>query len=220
MIPRGTGWDFVRTFDIPRDLDAAIDVALHGAVREIDLGARDVPDVGRRGGALATSRTSPARASRARSRSARTSPRRRSAARSRTTGRRSPSSSAGRRARCASRSTARSRSGKMIDAIVCNGRYLGGGMMMCPEAEPDDGALRRPPHRRRDEARPPVRAPEDVQGEAPPASAPRAPARQRRDRSSRRAAADRARRRAAGDDAGALRDRPASACGCGFRLAS
>ena len=35
VIPRGTGWDFVRTFDIPRDLDAAIDVALGGAVREI-----------------------------------------------------------------------------------------------------------------------------------------------------------------------------------------
>jgi diacylglycerol kinase (ATP) len=32
-----------------------------------------------------------------------------------------------------------SRSGRMIDAMICNGRYLGGGMMMCPEAEPDDG---------------------------------------------------------------------------------
>ena len=31
------------------------------------------------------------------------------------------------------------RGGKMIDAIVANGRYLGGGMMMLPEAEPDDG---------------------------------------------------------------------------------
>ena len=39
VIPRGTGWDFVRTFDIPRDLDAAIDVALNGAVREIDAGS-------------------------------------------------------------------------------------------------------------------------------------------------------------------------------------
>ena len=27
----------------------------------------------------------------------------------------------------------------MIDVMVANGRYLGGGMMMCPEAEPDDG---------------------------------------------------------------------------------
>ena len=39
VIPRGTGWDFVRTFDIPRDLDSAIDVALAGAVRTIDLGS-------------------------------------------------------------------------------------------------------------------------------------------------------------------------------------
>ncbi len=31
------------------------------------------------------------------------------------------------------------RSGKMIDTMVANGRYLGGGMMMLPEAEPDDG---------------------------------------------------------------------------------
>lgn len=34
-----------------------------------------------------------------------------------------------------------SRSGRMIDAMICNGRYLGGGMMMCPDAEPDDGAF-------------------------------------------------------------------------------
>ena len=31
------------------------------------------------------------------------------------------------------------REGRMIDVMVCNGRYLGGGMMMCPEAKPDDG---------------------------------------------------------------------------------
>ena len=27
----------------------------------------------------------------------------------------------------------------MIDVMVANGRFLGGGMMMLPEAEPDDG---------------------------------------------------------------------------------
>jgi diacylglycerol kinase family enzyme len=27
----------------------------------------------------------------------------------------------------------------MHEVIVANGRYLGGGMMMCPEASPDDG---------------------------------------------------------------------------------
>jgi len=38
VIPRGTGWDFVRTHGISRDLEAAVDVALNGTVREIDLG--------------------------------------------------------------------------------------------------------------------------------------------------------------------------------------
>jgi len=33
------------------------------------------------------------------------------------------------------------RGGRMIDLMVANGRFLGGGMMMCPEAEPDDGLL-------------------------------------------------------------------------------
>jgi diacylglycerol kinase family enzyme len=27
----------------------------------------------------------------------------------------------------------------MIDVVVANGRYFGGGMKICPEAEPDDG---------------------------------------------------------------------------------
>ncbi len=31
------------------------------------------------------------------------------------------------------------RTGRMIDVMVANGRFLGGGMMMCPDAEPDDG---------------------------------------------------------------------------------
>jgi diacylglycerol kinase (ATP) len=31
------------------------------------------------------------------------------------------------------------RDGRMLDAIVSNGRYFAGGMMITPEAEPDDG---------------------------------------------------------------------------------
>jgi diacylglycerol kinase (ATP) len=31
------------------------------------------------------------------------------------------------------------RAGRMQDVIVANGRYFGGGMKICPEAEPDDG---------------------------------------------------------------------------------
>ena len=38
VLPRGTGRDFARTLGIPRDLDAAVEIALAGDVREIDLG--------------------------------------------------------------------------------------------------------------------------------------------------------------------------------------
>jgi YegS/Rv2252/BmrU family lipid kinase len=33
------------------------------------------------------------------------------------------------------------RAGKMIDVVIANGRYIAGGMMLCPEAEPDDGVF-------------------------------------------------------------------------------
>ena len=33
----------------------------------------------------------------------------------------------------------RARAGRMHDVVVANGRYFGGGMKICPEAEPDDG---------------------------------------------------------------------------------
>src|SRR5207253_8797594 len=38
VIPRGTGWDFVRTYRIPRRFDDAVKVALGGRTLEIDLG--------------------------------------------------------------------------------------------------------------------------------------------------------------------------------------
>lgn len=38
VIPRGTGWDFARSLAIPRGTEDAIDVALHGQPRRIDLG--------------------------------------------------------------------------------------------------------------------------------------------------------------------------------------
>src|SRR5687768_11533526 len=38
VIPRGTGWDFVRTYGIPHKLDGAIEVARTGTARTIDLG--------------------------------------------------------------------------------------------------------------------------------------------------------------------------------------
>jgi YegS/Rv2252/BmrU family lipid kinase len=38
VIPRGTGWDFARSLRIPHNADRAIEVALRGDVRTIDLG--------------------------------------------------------------------------------------------------------------------------------------------------------------------------------------
>jgi len=138
VIPRGTGWDFVRTFEIPRDLDLAIDVALNGAVREIDLG-------------VATYRTWGGEE--ARSTFANVA----SAGISGAIARRANESSKVLGGKASYYWATLSvffgwqtgqmrvavddevRSGKMIDAMILNGRFLGGGMKMCPEAEPDDG---------------------------------------------------------------------------------
>jgi diacylglycerol kinase (ATP) len=38
VIARGTGWDFARSLALPRRIDRAVDVALHGQTRTIDLG--------------------------------------------------------------------------------------------------------------------------------------------------------------------------------------
>ncbi|HEU0057540.1 MAG TPA: diacylglycerol kinase family protein, partial [Gaiella sp.] len=38
IVPRGTGWDFSRTFGIPRKVDDAVRIALEGDVRTIDVG--------------------------------------------------------------------------------------------------------------------------------------------------------------------------------------
>ena len=140
VIPRGTGWDFVRTYGIPRDLDGAIDVALRGTVREIDAGI--VTYRAWSGGEalsyfanVASAGISGAIAQRANE----------------------SSKALGGKVSYYWATLAvfvgwqtgemrvtvdgESRSGRMIDAMICNGRYLGGGMMMCPEAEPDDGVF-------------------------------------------------------------------------------
>ncbi|HXG77167.1 MAG TPA: diacylglycerol kinase family protein [Gaiellaceae bacterium] len=138
VVPHGTGWDFVRTFGIPRDVDGALRVALEGRPRTIDLG-------------LASFRSwagEPARATFANVASA------------------GISGAIAQRANETTKALGgrisyywatlavfvgwstgelsvtvddEVRAGRMIDVLVCNGRFLGGGMMMCPEAEPDDG---------------------------------------------------------------------------------
>jgi len=138
VIPRGTGWDFVRTYGIPRDLDDAVEIALSGDVREIDLGLvtyRTWAGIEERGyfANVGSAGISGAIAQRAND----------------------SSKALGGKISYYWATLAvfarwqmgelrvsiddETRAGRMIDVLVANGRYLGGGMMMLPEAEPDDG---------------------------------------------------------------------------------
>jgi YegS/Rv2252/BmrU family lipid kinase len=138
VIPRGTGWDFVRTYSIPRKLEDAIAVARDGQTREIDLG-RATYRAWAGGEAwslfanIASAGMSGAIAKRANETS---------------------KALGGKVSYLWATLTvfARWRNGEvhvvvdgerreglMHDVVVANGRYFGGGMMICPEAEPDDG---------------------------------------------------------------------------------
>jgi diacylglycerol kinase (ATP) len=138
VIPRGTGVDFVRTYGIPGKLDDAVEVALHGRTREIDAGrvgfrawSGDAGEawffnaagvgmsgaIARRtnestkafGGKISYLWSTLAVFARWRNAEVRVSV------------------------------DDEIRGGRMNEVVVANGRYLGGGMMICPEASPDDG---------------------------------------------------------------------------------
>ena len=138
VIPRGTGVDFVRTYGIPTRLEDAVRVALEGATREIDAGRVafrawsgepaeawfvNVAGVGMSGAvAKRTNESSKALGGKASylwstlavfARWQNTEVR--------------------------VQVDAEQRSGPMHEVIVANGRYLAGGMKMCPDASPDDG---------------------------------------------------------------------------------
>jgi len=138
VIPRGTGRDFVRTYGIPRRFDDAVAVALGGRPRQVDLGRARYRDWD--GGEreswfanIASAGMSGAIAKRANESSKALGAKlsylwatlavfarwRNDEVRVTVDGER--------------------RSGRMHDVVVANGRYFGGGMMICPEAEPDDG---------------------------------------------------------------------------------
>ena len=138
VLPRGTGTDFVRTFRIPTRLDDAIAVARDGATRAIDTGrvefrAWDGSDATAWFANVASAGMSGAVAQRANT----------------------TSKAMGGKASFLWATLAvfwswkptelevdvdgASRTRLMYDVIVANCRYLGGGMQMTPEAEPDDG---------------------------------------------------------------------------------
>jgi diacylglycerol kinase (ATP) len=140
VIPRGTGTDFVRHFRIPTKLEGAVEAAVSGGLRTIDAGrityrSWSGDDVGAWFVNSASAGMSGAVAQRANS----------------------SSKALGGKASFLYATLAvfarwhasemevevddERRSGLMYDVIVANCRYLGGGMAMTPDAEPDDGLL-------------------------------------------------------------------------------
>ena len=138
IVPRGTGWDFSRTFGIPRKVDDAVHVALEGDVRTIDVGrasyrAWDGSDATAWFANVASAGMSGAIAKRANE----------------------TTKALGGKASYLWATFAvfsgweateievvvdgKRRTGRMFDVVVANGRFFGGGLQICPEAEPDDG---------------------------------------------------------------------------------
>ena len=138
VLPRGTGWDFVRTYGIPHRLAGAVEVALSGRPRPIDLGR-----VGYRSWAGGEAESWFANVASA-----------------------GMSGAIAQRANETTKALGGKvsyllaifavfarwrvgpvrveidgevREGRMHDVVVANGRYFGGGMMICPEASADDG---------------------------------------------------------------------------------
>lgn len=140
VVPRGTGWDFSRTFGIPRRIDDAVQVALEGDVRTIDLGrasyrAWDGSDATASFANVASAGMSGAIAKRANE----------------------TTKALGGKASYLWATFAvfsgwgateievavdgERRAGPMFDVVVANGRFFGGGLEICPDAEPDDGVF-------------------------------------------------------------------------------
>jgi YegS/Rv2252/BmrU family lipid kinase len=140
VVPRGTGWDFVRTYGIPRRLDDALRVARDGRARELDAGRvryRSWHGDDREAyfANIASAGMSGAIAKRA----------------NETTkalgGKVSyfwatfAVFSRWRNSEISLAVDGERRRAHMHDVVVAIGRYFGGGMMITPEAAPDDGVF-------------------------------------------------------------------------------
>jgi len=140
LLPRGTGGDFARTFGIPNDVAEAARIATQGGTQTIDLGRityrawdgheaeavfANVASAGMSGAiAQRANRTSKAMGAKASYLWA-------------TLAVFSGWSAVEMRLTV----DGESRSGKMFDVVVANGKYFGGGMKMCPDAMQTDGLL-------------------------------------------------------------------------------
>jgi diacylglycerol kinase (ATP) len=138
VVPRGTGADFARSFAIPKRFERAIGIAKSGRLRRIDLGRAtfrswageeaswffaNIASAGMSGAiAKRTNETTKALGGKASYLWATVAV----FARWKAT-------------EIAVSVDVEHRGARMHDVVVANGRYFGGGIMICPEAEPDDG---------------------------------------------------------------------------------
>jgi YegS/Rv2252/BmrU family lipid kinase len=141
IVHRGTGGDFVRTFGIPSRLEDAVRVALEGTTRTIDVGRAAYrswagePEESYFAN-LASAGMSGAVAKRTNE-----------ATRAPLGGKAAylwatiTVFTRWRNAEVRVEVDGEVRAGPMFDVIVANCRYLGGGMKICPGAEPDDGVF-------------------------------------------------------------------------------
>lgn len=140
LVPRGTGWDFSRTFGIPRGVEAAATVALTGPTRVLDVGKvtyrawdgsegtsyfANVASAGM-GGAVAERANETTKA-----------------LGGKTSYLLATLAVFARWKAPVVRLTVddEQREATMHEVVVANAKYLGGGMKMCPDAEPDDGVF-------------------------------------------------------------------------------
>jgi diacylglycerol kinase (ATP) len=140
VVARGTGWDFVRTYGIPRAAEAALRIARDGRTLPIDVGRvayrtwdgseavhyfANVASAGMSGAiALRANETTKALGGKASYLWAILAV-----------------FSRWRAGEVRVGVNGETREGRMHDVVVANGRYLAGGIKICPDARPDDGVF-------------------------------------------------------------------------------
>lgn len=138
VMPRGTGTDFVRSFGIPADIEQAARIAVEGQTRVLDAGKVTYRTWA--GGEAVSYFANIASAGMSGAVAKRTNET------TKVLGGKASYLLATLAVFAGWRNTELQitvddaiRSGRMYDAIVANGRFFGGGMKICPDAEPDDG---------------------------------------------------------------------------------
>jgi YegS/Rv2252/BmrU family lipid kinase len=138
IVPRGTGTDFVRSFGIPKRFDQAIEIAKGGRARPIDLGRATYRTwAGHEASSYFANVASAGMSGAVAKRTNETT---------KVFGGKLSYLWATFAVFAGWDATeievavdGQRRSGRMHDVVVANGRFFGGGIMICPEAEPDDG---------------------------------------------------------------------------------